>query len=93
MTSQFRLTQPAIQDIEQIADYIADRSGLAQSEKFLEKLNAKFSQLTQFPNLGRQFLTWDDSATKSYLASVASRWKPILFSTCPSDKTSKSSVL
>lgn len=54
MTLQFRLTQPAIQDIEQIADYIADRAGLAQSEKFLEKLNARFSQLTQFPNLGRQ---------------------------------------
>lgn len=54
MTPQFRLTQPAIQDIEQIADYFADRSGLAQSEKFLEKLNAKFLQLTQFPNLGRE---------------------------------------
>ncbi len=29
MTAQFRLTQPAIQDIEQIADYIANKSGLA----------------------------------------------------------------
>ena len=54
MTPQFRLTQPAIQDIEQIADYIADSSGLERSEKFLEKLNAKFLQLIQFPNLGRQ---------------------------------------
>ncbi len=54
MTPQFRLTQPAIQDIEEIADYIATRSGLNRSEKFLEKLNAKFLQLTQFPNLGRQ---------------------------------------
>lgn len=28
MSPKFRLTQPAIQDIEQIADYIASRSGL-----------------------------------------------------------------
>jgi toxin ParE1/3/4 len=54
MTPQFRLTQPAIQDIEQIADYLAQRTSLAQSEKFLAKLNAKFSYLTQFPSLGRQ---------------------------------------
>jgi toxin ParE1/3/4 len=54
MTPQFRLTQPAIQDIEQIADYLANRSGLTQAEKFLAKLNTKFSYLTQFPNIGRQ---------------------------------------
>jgi toxin ParE1/3/4 len=54
MTPQFRLTQPAIQDIKHIADYLAQRSSLAQSEQFLAKLNAKFSYLTQFPNLGRQ---------------------------------------
>lgn len=34
MTRQFRLTEPAIQDIKQIADYIARQSGLAQSEIF-----------------------------------------------------------
>lgn len=28
MIPQFRLTQPAIQDIEEIADYIANQSGL-----------------------------------------------------------------
>ena len=28
MSPKFRLTQPAIQDIEKIADYIASRSGL-----------------------------------------------------------------
>jgi toxin ParE1/3/4 len=28
MTSKFRLTEPAIQDIEQIIDYIARQSGL-----------------------------------------------------------------
>lgn len=50
MTPQFSLTQPAIQDIEQIADYLANRSGLTQAEKFL----AKFSYLTQFPNIDRQ---------------------------------------
>lgn len=34
MTQQFRLTEPAIKDIEEIADYIAKQSGLAQSELF-----------------------------------------------------------
>jgi toxin ParE1/3/4 len=54
MTSQFRLTKPAIQDIQQIADYIATQYGLAQSEIFLTKLDAKFAKIVQFPNFGRQ---------------------------------------
>jgi toxin ParE1/3/4 len=54
MTAQFRLTEPAIQDIEQIADYIARQSGLAQGDRFLNKLDAKFVKSAQFPNLGRQ---------------------------------------
>ncbi|QKQ73792.1 type II toxin-antitoxin system RelE/ParE family toxin [Nostoc sp. TCL240-02] len=53
MTSQFRLTKPAIQDIEQIVDYIARQSGLAQSEGFLSKLDAKFAKIAQFPGIGR----------------------------------------
>jgi toxin ParE1/3/4 len=32
MTGIFRLTEPAIQDIEQIADYIARQSEYAQAE-------------------------------------------------------------
>ena len=54
MTAQFRLTEPAIQDIEQIADYIARQSGLDQADRFLNKLDAKFVKIAQFPNLGRQ---------------------------------------
>jgi toxin ParE1/3/4 len=54
MTLQFRLTEPAIQDIEQIADYIARESGLAQADRFLTKLDAKFSKIAQFSNIGRQ---------------------------------------
>jgi toxin ParE1/3/4 len=53
MTAQFRLTEPAIQDIEQIADYIARQSGLNQADRFLNKLDAKFVKIAQFPNLGR----------------------------------------
>lgn len=33
MTAQFRLTEPAIQDIEQLADYIARQSGLDQGDR------------------------------------------------------------
>ncbi|MBD2580456.1 type II toxin-antitoxin system RelE/ParE family toxin [Oscillatoria sp. FACHB-1406] len=54
MTPQFRLTEPAIRDIEQIADYIARESGLAQADRFLTRLDAKFAKIAQFPNLGRQ---------------------------------------
>ncbi len=54
MTDQFRLTKPAIQDIEEIADYIAQQSGLAQSEKFLSKLESKFTKIVSFPLLGRK---------------------------------------
>ena len=54
MSPQFRLTQPAIQDIEQIADYIARQSGLDRADRFLSNLDAKFAKIAQFPNLGRQ---------------------------------------
>ncbi|MEG3911718.1 type II toxin-antitoxin system RelE/ParE family toxin [Microcoleus sp. w2-18bC1] len=54
MSPKFRLTQPAIQDIEQIADYIASRSGLDRSHRFLSNLDAKFAKIAQFPNIGRQ---------------------------------------
>jgi toxin ParE1/3/4 len=54
MTDLFRLTKPAIQDIEEIADYIAQQSGLEQSENFLSKLESKFSKIVNFPLLGRK---------------------------------------
>lgn len=54
MTPQFRLTQPAVKDIEQITDYIAQQAGLEQAERFLAKLNDKFVKITQFPKLGRE---------------------------------------
>lgn len=54
MTPQFRLTEPAIQDIEQIADYIARQSGFDQADRFLSKLDHKFVKINQFPNLGRK---------------------------------------
>jgi toxin ParE1/3/4 len=54
MTDRFRLTKPAIQDIEEIADYIAQQSGLEQSERFLSKLESKFSKIVNFPLLGRK---------------------------------------
>jgi toxin ParE1/3/4 len=54
MTDRFRLTEPAIQDIEEIVDYIAQQSGLEQSENFLSKLESKFSKLVTFPLIGRK---------------------------------------
>jgi toxin ParE1/3/4 len=34
MNREFRLTEPGIKDIEEIADYIAKQSGLRESELF-----------------------------------------------------------
>jgi len=65
MTPQFRLTEPAIRDIEQIVDYIARKSGWAQADRFLTRLDAKFS---------------NDNATKSYLGYVAFQWLSTSFS-------------
>ena len=53
MTPELYLTQPALQDIEGIADYIASQSGLEQGERFLSKLDAKLAKIAQFPKLGR----------------------------------------
>ncbi len=54
MTAQYRLTEPAIKDIETIADYLAQQSNLEQAEKFLAKLDKKLTRIVQFPNIGRQ---------------------------------------
>jgi toxin ParE1/3/4 len=54
MTPQFRLTEPAVKDIEQISDYLAQQAGLTQAEKFLAKLDEKFARLCKFPKLGRE---------------------------------------
>jgi toxin ParE1/3/4 len=54
MTSKFRLTKPAVQDIEQIADYIARQPSFTQAERFLTKLDEKLIKIAQFPRLGRQ---------------------------------------
>jgi toxin ParE1/3/4 len=54
MTAQFRLTTPAITDIEEIADYIASQAGLEKSEDFLSKLESRFSNIVAFPQIGRK---------------------------------------
>ena len=74
MPPQFFLTQPAIQDIEAIADYIAGQTGLQQAECFLSKLDAKFARITQFPNLGRP----RDEIPQN---CAASQWRATLSST------------
>jgi len=79
MTPKFRLTEPAIQDIEQIVDYIARQSGLDIADRFLSKIDAKFAKIAQFPNLGRQ----RDEILPVY---AVSRWITILYSICRSDR-------
>ena len=53
MNPQFRLTQPAMRDIQEIIDYLAQKSGFPQSEKFIHKLNAQFARIVLFPQSGK----------------------------------------
>jgi toxin ParE1/3/4 len=53
MTRELRLTGPAIEDMKQIADYIATQTGVSRADHFLRKADQKFSKIAQFPNLGR----------------------------------------
>ncbi|MEG4072335.1 type II toxin-antitoxin system RelE/ParE family toxin [Microcoleus sp. Pol14C2] len=79
MTPKFRLTEPGIQDIEQIVDYIPRQSGLDIADRFLSKIDAKFAKIAHFPNL-------NDNETKFYQVYAVSRWITILYSICGSDR-------
>ena len=69
MTDRFRLAKPAIQDIEEIADYIAQQSGLEQSENFLSKLESKFSK--------RMFEKGQVRRVELILATSFQRWNQL----------------
>ena len=53
MNPQFRLTQLAMRDIQEITDYLAQKSGFLQSEKFIQKLNAQLARIVLFPRSGK----------------------------------------
>ncbi len=53
MNPQFRLTHPAMRDIQEVTDYLAQQSGFSQSEKFIQKLNAQFARIVLFPRSGK----------------------------------------
>lgn len=54
MSAQFTITKPAIKDIEQIADYLAEELGLTRSDQFLSDLYDKFAKISKFPTIGRR---------------------------------------
>jgi toxin ParE1/3/4 len=47
------ISDPANQDIETIADYLAANYSLATSEKFIDGITARFRYIAQFPRIGR----------------------------------------
>ena len=53
MNPQFRLTQPAMQDLKEISEYLAQNFGFSQAEKFVQKLNIQFLRIVQFPRMGK----------------------------------------
>jgi toxin ParE1/3/4 len=53
MSPQFRLTDSALGEIQEISEYLAKTYGFSQSERFLKKLNAQFFRIVQFPKMGK----------------------------------------
>jgi toxin ParE1/3/4 len=53
MNPQFRLTQPAMRDLQEVTDYLATRVGFEKSEQFIQKLNVQFARIVQFPKIGK----------------------------------------
>jgi toxin ParE1/3/4 len=52
MNPQFRLTESALRDMQEITEYLAKTYGFSQSERFVQKLNAKFAKIVTFPKYG-----------------------------------------
>jgi toxin ParE1/3/4 len=53
MNPQFRLTESALRDMQEITEYLAKNYGFSQSERFVQKLNAKFAKIVTFPKMGK----------------------------------------
>ena len=54
MSNSVRITPTASRDIEGIMDYLAETVSIKAAEDFLERINAKFKTLVQFPGIGRR---------------------------------------
>ena len=54
MSNVCRVTPTASRDIESIMDYLAEDSNLEMAEGFLQRIDAKFKLLSQFPQIGRK---------------------------------------
>jgi len=54
MSNFCRITPTASRDIEIIMHYLADQASMEAAEQFLEKIDAKFKILAQFPQIGRR---------------------------------------
>jgi len=48
------ITPRASQDIEAIADYLAQKNGLASAEGFLRDIDATLNRIVKFPEIGRK---------------------------------------
>ena len=47
------ISDPANQDLEQIADYLGMNYGLNRSETFISEINERMKYIAQFPYIGR----------------------------------------
>lgn len=54
MSPKFSITKSANRDIEEIADYLSKQVSFDRAEAFIHKLDAQFSRIAKFPNIGRQ---------------------------------------
>jgi toxin ParE1/3/4 len=49
-----RITPRASKDIEAIADYLAQKNGLASAEDFLSDIDVILNRIAKFPEIGRK---------------------------------------
>jgi toxin ParE1/3/4 len=54
MSNVCRITPTASRDLENIMDYLAEKASFETADRFLEKINAKFRLLVEFPKMGRK---------------------------------------
>lgn len=83
MTARYVLTAQAKQDLAEIADYIAEASGLAPAEQVVRELQRSFQFLAEQPDVGhgREDITDDPEvrfwSVYSYLLVFVPAAKPL----------------
>jgi len=61
MNRIYRITPTANRDLEELLQNLATIASFDTSDRFLKRLNQKFTKIVAFPNLGKARPEWGDS--------------------------------